>query len=98
MTKKNDTGATRDPINRLTAITLNQESHRDRIIGRRLRAIREDADLSLEELEALSGIPVTCLEEHELGEIPLPMSRVRPIASVLDLHPLDLFIRLVLPI
>lgn len=80
-----------------TRLQQEQERHLDRVIGGRLSKFRTALSLSREDLAALSGIPEDELAEHESGEIPIPMSRVRPIAAVLDLHPLELFIRLVLP-
>lgn len=84
-------------LSRHADLLLEREPHLDRIIGRRLAAVRDSQHLTLDELSALSGIPQDELTDYEAGEIPVSMSRVRLIAATLDLTPSDLFTRLVCP-
>ena len=74
------------------------EQRLDRIMGRRLISIRERAEMSLEDLSVLSGITRDELAEHETGEIPIPLCRLRAIALALDTNPSDLLARLLFPL
>lgn len=56
---------------------------RDRMIGVLLRQAREDLRLSLDDLSRASGLAAALLERYELGELPLPMSELSALASVL---------------
>lgn len=74
-----------------------QEPMLDRITGRRLTRIREQAALEIEELSILSGIGSDELAEHEAGEIPIPVTRLTPLALALGTDPLTLLARLLFP-
>lgn len=56
---------------------------RDRMIGVLIRQARLDAQLSLDELSAATGLPADELERYELGEATLPMHRLSVIAGAL---------------
>lgn len=81
-----------------TPTPTDHEQRLDRIMGRRLIRLREEAELSLEDLSILSGIPREELAEHETGEIPLPLTRLRAIATALDTGPAALLTRLLFPL
>ncbi len=70
----------------------------DAIMGRRLRNIRQAAELTPEELAQLSGMPGHELADYESGEIPLPLTRIRALAAALDTDPLGLLARLLFPL
>jgi hypothetical protein len=69
----------------------------DQILGRRLKAIRESRQLTLGDLEALTGLPSDCLKELERGEIPIPVNRIRLIADAMDVTQLRLLQDLISP-
>ena len=78
-------------------LLLEREAHVERILGKRLAAIRDARMLSIGELAALSGIQEDELVHYEEGAIPIALSRVRLIAATLDIPPMELFTRLVCP-
>jgi len=85
---------TPDPI---TVRAFEEEHSLDRIIGRRLTAIREQSMMTVDELAVLTGLPADCLQEHERAEIPLPLTRIRRIAAALDTDAVALMSRLLFP-
>lgn len=77
---------------------LADEERDDRVLGRRLRTARERACLTIDELATLTGIPSDCLHDHESGQSPLSLTRIRLIASALDTDTLTLLTRLLFPL
>lgn len=84
-------------LSRNARLLLEREPHLDRITGRRLAKLRESRDLTIPDLAALTGIQADELQDYEAGRIPIAISRIRLIAAILDLHPMDLFTQLVCP-
>ncbi len=80
-----------------TQAIFDRETRMDQIMGRRLESIRERAMLSIEDLAALTGLPEDCLVEHETAQIPIPLNRIRTIASALDTDAVTLLTRLLFP-
>lgn len=54
---------------------------RNRMIGVLLRQARDEANLTLEALSAVCGLPVEQIAAYELGEVPLPMHELTVLAS-----------------
>jgi transcriptional regulator with XRE-family HTH domain len=54
---------------------------RNRMVGALLRQARQTANLSLEELSLMSGLPVEQINTYELGELPLPMHELTVLAN-----------------
>jgi hypothetical protein len=52
------------------------EQRIDTLFGVMLRTLRTQSGLSIESLSHLSGFAVEELEDHELGVLPVPMSRL----------------------
>lgn len=76
---------------------LRREATLDQAIARRLTQIRESAQLTLQELAVLSGIPKEVLDESETGGEPISLSRLRSIATAMDTNAVTLMIRLLFP-
>lgn len=62
-----------------------------RLMAMRLRSLREDMEMSLEEVASKCGITVQELEKYESGESDIPMNFVCNAAGVLGVEPLELF-------
>lgn len=92
------TNANDSPLEDQHHETLLNEQRMDRIVGRRLTRLREAASLTLDDVHALSGIPEEGLTDHERGEIPLPITRLTPIATALGMTPESLLRRLLCPL
>lgn len=54
---------------------------RDRMVGALLRQAREEAELSVEALAEMTGIPAAQLARYELGEDPMPMHTLSVLAG-----------------
>jgi transcriptional regulator with XRE-family HTH domain len=54
---------------------------RDRMIGALLRQARQQLNMSLEDLSAMSGISVERVNAYELGEMSLPMNELTVLAN-----------------
>ena len=74
------------------------EERLDRIMGRRLIRLREEAEMSLDDLSVLSGIARDELADYETGEIAIPLTRLGTIAAVLGTSPTALLARLLFPL
>lgn len=73
-------------------IDLNQLVElRQRMIGASLRKARLEADLSLEELEETTGIPVKELESYEYGQYAVPIPTLEELSEELNLPIKDCF-------
>ncbi len=70
------------PVERLPVARLIRL--RQRIIGVRLRQLREARGLSLKELAQAAQIPVGRLRAYEHGEKPIPVPELETLAAVLD--------------
>lgn len=57
---------------------------RDRMIGALLRAAREEAELSIEEVRDATYIPVELLQSYELGELSIPMHYLSTLSSAVN--------------
>ena len=75
-----------------------REAIDDRVLGRRLARIREDAMLGRAELASMTLIPEDELADYETGAIPLGLTRMRQIAAALDTDPVTLLCWLVFPV
>jgi len=74
-----------------TETMLQQEKHRvdtaeyvavrNRLIGAVLRAARERANLSTEQLAAQAGVPAASIQAYELGQRPIPTTVLATLAS-----------------
>jgi hypothetical protein len=73
---------------------LDLEMALDRLIGRRLRAIRTELGLSLPELATRTGFDPNELAEHETGTLPLPLSRAGVLAMCVGRTPAGLIAEL----
>lgn len=73
---------------------LRCEATLDQAIARRLTRVRESAQLTLQELAMLTGIPEEILAEGETGSEPISLSRLRTIAIALDMNAVALMTRL----
>ena len=73
---------------------LDLEMDLDRLIGERLRAIREGQGLRLPDLAARSGLDLEELTDHENGTLPLPLSRASVLASCVGRTPAGLITEL----
>ena len=69
----------------------------DKLVGTQLRRLRERCGLTLEEMQTLTGLPTAMLEDHESGELPLPLPRLEAIAAALDRSTVELFMDLLYP-
>jgi transcriptional regulator with XRE-family HTH domain len=57
----------------------------------RLRALREDLEMSVEEVASKCGITSEELQNYESGEFDIPMNFLCNAAAVLGVEPLELF-------
>lgn len=62
-----------------------------RQMAMRLKGLREDLDMSLEELAGKCGVTVAELTKYESGESDIPMNFVCNAAQVMGVEPLELF-------
>ena len=62
-----------------------------KLMAMRLRGLREDVDMTVEEVAAKCGITPEDLTRYESGESDIPMNFLCNAASVLGVEPLELF-------
>lgn len=56
------------------------------IIGRRIRLIREQLNISQEQLAELVGVSQTNLSRYEAGEVDIPLTRLVRLSKVLHVE------------
>lgn len=64
---------------------------RDRIIGVRLRQLREQKQLTIKMLAEITSIPETKIKKYESGQLPIPVPEVELISNELGIKIEDLF-------
>jgi len=57
---------------------------RDRMIGALLQNAREEANLTLEDVQAATQIPIEALQSYELGLTPVPMHHLSVLSSAVN--------------
>ncbi|MEA2008127.1 MAG: helix-turn-helix transcriptional regulator [Chloroflexota bacterium] len=78
-----------DLLDNLSDVTQRIQLRR-RIIGVRLRQVREEAGLSMTEVAEQIGITVYRLKSYEMGKFPIPLPELEAILAIYDL-PVDEF-------
>jgi len=58
---------------------------RNRVIGTNLRLVRNNANVSLQEMAEKTGIASELINRYELGELAIPVTQLEMIASALDI-------------
>ncbi len=77
---------------------LDQNQLDDRLIGRRLKSLRQQVCIEPQELADMSRIPLDELEDYKAGRLPLGITRMRQLASALDTDAMTLLARLLFPL